>query len=85
MELPKEIKGAVDLVVLVDRANKGFGERQFLVLDVPGEGLKIGAYPSKADLPDGADILGHVSLVQIPWLPSMAPTKSGFMEEDEYF
>lgn len=85
VELPKEIEGSVDLVVLVDRANNRFGERQFLVLDVPGEGLKIGAYPSQTDLPDGCEILGQVSLVQVPWLPSMAPTKSGFLEEDEYF
>ena len=86
VELPKEIENPVDLVVVVDRALKGFAERKFLVLDIPGEKrLSIRAYPSKSDMPDHATILGQVELVQIPWLPSMAPTKSGFMEVDEYF
>lgn len=85
VELPKEIKDPVDLVVLVDRAKNRFGERVFLVLNVPGEGLSIGAYHVKGDLPANAEILGQVQLVQIPWLPCMAPTKTGFMEEDEYF
>lgn len=84
--LPKAITEPVDLIVLVDRAEKGFAERKFLVLDVPGEeGLVIGAYPTKKDMPAGAEILGLVVLVQVPWLPSMAPTKTGFMEADEYF
>jgi hypothetical protein len=84
--LPKAIEAPVDLVVLVDRALKTFAERKFLVLEVPGErGLLIRAYPSKSDMPAGATILGQVELVQIPWLPSMKPTKSGFMEVDEYF
>lgn len=83
--LPNSIEEPVDLVVLVDRAQKSFGERKFLVVDVPNEGLKIAAYASKADMPPNTEILGQVILVQIPWLPSMAPTKSGFMEADEYF
>ena len=85
IELPKEIKDPVDLVVLVDRAEKGYADRKFLVVNVPGEGVVIGAYPTKKDMPEGAEILGRVELVQIPWLPSMAPTKTGFMEADEYF
>ena len=83
--LPDAIKNAVDLVVLVDRAQKGFAERKFLVVDTPGAGVSIGAFATKADLPAGSEILGHVVLCQIPWLPSMKPTKSGFMEVDEYF
>ena len=84
--LPDELEDPVDLIVLVDRALKNFAERKFLVLDVPGEPeLLIRAYPSKADMPKNAKILGHVELVQIPWLPCMKPTKSGFMEVDEYF
>ena len=83
--MPEAIKEAVDLVVLVDREEKGFAERKFLVLDAPGQGVTIGAFPSKADLPPDAEILGHVVIVQIPWLPSMKPTKTGFMEVDEYF
>jgi hypothetical protein len=82
--LPKELK-PVDLVVLVDRSKNRFGERKFLVIDTPGEGISIASFGSKAELPANCDILGHVSMVQIPWLPSMAPTKSGFMEVDEYF
>lgn len=83
--LPAVIKDPVDLIVLVDRAANGFAERKFLVVDIPGTGLKIGAYPTKADLPEGGEILGQVVLCQIPWLPSMKPTKTGFLECDEYF
>ena len=84
--LSDELDSPVDLVVLVDRALKNFAERKFLVLDIPGEsGLVIRAYPTKAEMPEGATILGQVELVQIPWLPCMKPTKSGFMEVDEYF
>ena len=84
--LPEVIKDPVDLVVLVDRAANRFAERKFLVLAVPGQQeLMIGAYPTKQELPPGAEILGQVVLCQIPWLPSMKPTKSGFLEVDEYF
>lgn len=75
----------MDLVVLVDRAQNRFAERKFLVVDVPGIGLTIAAYPERADLPANCEILGQVVFVQVPWLPSMKPTKSGFMEVDEYF
>lgn len=85
VQLPSEIDGSVDLVVLVDRAKNYFGERKFLVVDDPSNGISIAAYGSKAELPNGAEILGQVDLVQIPWLPAMAPTKTGFMEADEYF
>ena len=84
--LPKVIQDPVDLVVLVDRAAKTFAERKFLVLQIPGDNeLKIGAFATKQELPDGAEILGQVVLCQIPWLPSMKPTKSGFLEADEYY
>jgi hypothetical protein len=82
--LPKELT-SVDLIVLVDRAKKRFGERKFLVLYTPDQGVAIGAFDTKADLPPSCEILGQVVMVQIPWLPAMAPTKSGFMEVDEYF
>ena len=86
VSLPKTIENAVDLLVVVDRALTTFAERKFLVVQVPGEPeILIRAYPSKTDMPDGVTILGQVELVQIPWLPSMKPTKSGFMEVDEYF
>lgn len=84
--LPEVIKDPVDLVVLVDRAENRFSERKFLVLALPGQQqLTIGAYPTKQELPTGAEILGQVVLCQIPWLPSMVPTKTGFLEVDEYF
>lgn len=83
--MPSVLVDPVDLVVIVDRARKTFAERKFLVTEAPGDGLSIGAYESKADLPAGVNILGQVELVQIPWLPCMKPTKSGFMEEDEYY
>lgn len=87
VELPKVITEPVDLVVLVDRAKNRFGERRFLVLDnaVPGtNALMIAAYNSKSELPAGCEIIGQVDQVQVPWLPGMAPTKTGFLEADEY-
>lgn len=84
--LPDKLTDPVDLIVLVDRAANGFAERRFLVLDDPAAGgLTIGAYPTKTDIPAGAEILGQVVLCQIPWLPCMKPTKTGFLEADEYF
>lgn len=85
VSLPSAITESVDLIVLVDRALQYFAERRFLVLDTKDEGIQIAAFESKADLPAGSQILGHVVLVQIPWLSCMKPTKSGFMEADEYF
>lgn len=85
VELPAAITDPVDLVILVDRAKTSFKERKFLVFDVPGAGVTIAAYPTKKDMPDNAIILGQVEMVQIPWLPSMESTKTGFMEADEYF
>ena len=82
--LPKAIKDPVDLIVLVDRARNTFAERRFLVIAIPGSGLEIKAYPASTDLPPDSEILGQVVMVQIPWLPSMKPTKSGFLEPDEY-
>lgn len=84
--LPKVIKEPVDLIALVDRAANTFAERKFLVLAMPdSDEVTIGAYVSKTDLPPGSEIIGQIVLCQIPWLPSMKPTKSGFMEIDEYF
>lgn len=83
--LPDVIKEPVDIVVLVDRAETGFAERKFLVLDTPGKGITIGAFPSRPDLPEECEILGHVVICQVPWLPAMKPTKTGFLEADEYF
>jgi Rubisco Assembly chaperone C-terminal domain len=85
VDLPKEVVDDVDLVLLVDRAKRAFGERKFLVLDSPSTGLVIAAYATKAELPDNAQILGQVELAQIPWLPCMQPSRTGFMEEDEYY
>jgi hypothetical protein len=85
VDLPRAITSAVDLVVLVDRAKTTFHERKFLVLEIPGKGLTIQAFNLKSDIPQGSEILGQVEQVQIPWLPSMQPTKSGFLEADEYY
>ena len=74
----------VELLVLVDRGEKGFKERVFLVLDTE-EGVRIRAYNAVAEMEPGAVILGRVIVVKIPWLPYMKPTKSGFAEADEYF
>mmetsp|Transcript_27814 Transcript_27814/g.39123 ORF Transcript_27814/g.39123 Transcript_27814/m.39123 type:complete len:228 (+) Transcript_27814:163-846(+) len=84
--LPDVLEDPVDIICLVDRANKEFGERNFLVLELPGaDELSIGAYASRSQFPEGATILGRVEIVQIPWLPCMKPTKTGIMECDEYF
>jgi len=83
--LPPELTDPVDLIVLVDRNVTTYSERVFMVMDYPGIGLEIGAFASKAEMPPDVKIIGRVQLVQIPWLPAMKPTKSGFMEIDEYF
>jgi len=85
VQLPRAITGAVDLVVLVDRAKATFAERKFLVIDTPGSPLAIGAFSTKNEIPAGSEILGQVVMVQVPWLPSMEATKSGFLEADEYY
>lgn len=77
----------VDLVVLCDRARTYFTERKFLVLeleDSPGV-LTIAAFEAFVDMPANANILGHVTMVQIPWLPSMKKKRSGFLEEDQLY
>ncbi len=83
--LPDVVKDPVDLVVLVDRSQRHFAERRFLVLDVPGSTLAIAAFNTKAEVPSGCEILGHVDIVLVPWLPSMKSNKSGIAEVDEYF
>lgn len=84
--LPEVLEEPVDLVMAVDRARNFFSERKFLIMSVPGvDELECGAFNSKAEMPEGAEVLGQVMLVQIPWLPCMQKTRSGFMEEDEYF
>lgn len=85
--LPEELVDPVDLVVLCDRARKTFAERRFLVFELeesPGT-LHIGAFAAKVDMPANVKIMGHVTFVQIPWLPSMLKKRSGFMEEDQLF
>lgn len=83
--LPEVITEPVDIIVLIDRAANTFAERKFLVLDSPERGVTIGAFPSRTDLPTDCEIIGQVVLCQVPWLPSMKPTKTGFLEADEYF
>eukprot|EP00571_Detonula_confervacea_P010302 CAMPEP_0172300662 /NCGR_PEP_ID=MMETSP1058-20130122/2687_1 /TAXON_ID=83371 /ORGANISM="Detonula confervacea, Strain CCMP 353" /LENGTH=230 /DNA_ID=CAMNT_0013010493 /DNA_START=69 /DNA_END=761 /DNA_ORIENTATION=- len=87
VQLTEAITEPVDLIVLCDRSRTNFAERKFLVLeleDSPGV-ITISAFASKEEMPANPKILGHVMLVQIPWLPSMQKKKSGFMEEDECF
>lgn len=83
--LPEILTDPVDLLVVVDRAKTGYAERKFLVIEIPGEGIVIRAFPTKAEVPANSNILGQVIFVQIPWLPCMKKTKSGFQEEDELF
>ena len=83
--LPEVLKDPVDILAIVDRAKNTFLERKFFVVDVPGEGVVIGAYPTKADMPEAATIIGQVVFVQLPWLPCMKKQKSGWGEEDELY
>lgn len=83
--LPESLTEPVDLVVVVERARATFGERKFLAIALETGEVHIGAYNTKRELPPNSKILGQVILVQIPWLPAMKATKTGFMEEDEYF
>jgi hypothetical protein len=87
VKLPKAIREPVDLLVLVDREKNYFSERRFLLLYLEEEDphITIAAYHTRDAIPEGATILGQVDQVTIPWLPSMAPTKTGFLEADEYY
>lgn len=86
VSLTNKLTDPVDLLVLCDRAKTGFAERKFLVLQLEGDAeLTIGAFNAKDEIPAGAEILGHVSLVQIPWLRAMEKRKSGFLEEDTLY
>jgi hypothetical protein len=81
----------VDVLVLVDRGKTYFCERKFIVYTINDNStseqqpIHIAAFTTRQELPDTVTILGHVEQVTIPWLPSMAPTKSGFLEADEYY
>lgn len=83
--LPDTLTDPVDLLVLVDRAKNRFSERKFLVIEVPGEGVLIKAFNTKAEIPQGSEILGRVDFVQVPWLPAMQKKKSGFQEDDQLY
>jgi len=87
VDLPAAIVDPVDLVVVCDRDQRNFAERAFLVLAHDhDDSITIQAFSSKQEMPtEGVSIVGHVQLVQIPWLPAMKPTKTGFLEADEYF
>ncbi|KAL7580075.1 hypothetical protein ACA910_005060 [Epithemia clementina (nom. ined.)] len=85
VELPKVIKDPVDLILLVDRAQTEFAERKFFVVSTADDTLGIKAFSTKKDIPQGMEILGRIEMVQIPWLPGMSPTRTGFAEADEYF
>uniref|UniRef100_A0A7S3PYS7 Rubisco accumulation factor 1 C-terminal domain-containing protein n=1 Tax=Chaetoceros debilis TaxID=122233 RepID=A0A7S3PYS7_9STRA len=83
--LPEVLTDPVDLLVVVDRAKKTFAERKFLVMDVPGKGIVIKAYSTKAEMPEGGEVIGRVDFVQVPWLPCMKKKKSGFQEDDSLY
>lgn len=86
IKMPEELVGPVDIVCVVDRAENGFKDRQFLIFSESGkEDLSIAAFNLKTEMPEGSNIVGWVKMVQIPWLPGMKPTKTGILEVDEYF
>merc|ERR1711957_847199 len=83
--LHEALTESVELVAAVDRAKTNFVERKFLVIETPGEGLSIGAFPSYSEFPEGVSIIGQVELIQIPFLPIMKTSSTGFSEEDDLF
>jgi hypothetical protein len=90
--LPAAITEPVDLLVLIDRSKTYFSERKFLLLAVnepeqqqQQQQIQIAAFHTRDEIPSNAIVLGHVEQVTIPWLPAMAPTKTGFLEADEYY
>ena len=89
LPLPEEEVHPVDVVMIVDRSATEFKERKFFLYDsadeVGGNELQLAAFQSLNEFPQGAVIRGEVMLIQIPWLETMKKTKTGFMENDEYF
>jgi hypothetical protein len=87
--LPAAITEPVDLLVLIDRSKTYFSERKFLLFAVSDPEqqpqVQIAAFHTRDEIPSNAVVLGHVEQVTIPWLPAMAPTKTGFLEADEYY
>ena len=88
--LPAEITQPVDLLVLIDRSKTYFSERKFLLFalldnEQQQQQVHIAAFHTRDEIPSNAIVLGQVEQVTIPWLPSMAPTKTGFLEADEYY
>uniref|UniRef100_A0A7S1B681 Rubisco accumulation factor 1 C-terminal domain-containing protein n=1 Tax=Corethron hystrix TaxID=216773 RepID=A0A7S1B681_9STRA len=84
--MPDILAEPVDVISLIDRSDKSFDERKFLVTSTgPDSEISIGAYTSKKDMPEGSEIVGRVIMVQIPWLPCMQKKKSGFMEDDALY
>ena len=94
--LPSTITEPVDLLVLIDRSKTYFSERKFLLYALVDESstpppqppqslVRIAAFHTREEIPARAMILGQVEQVTIPWLPAMAPTKTGFLEADEYY
>jgi hypothetical protein len=88
--LPPEITQPVDLLVLIDRSKTYFSERKFLLFahgddSTQSPVVHIAAFHTREEIPSNVIVLGHVEQVTIPWLPAMAPTKTGFLEADEYY
>ena len=83
--LPDSLTEPVDLLLLVDRAKKGFAERKFHVVNVPGEGVVIRGFETRAEIPEGSEILGRVDFCLVPWLPCMQKKKSGFAEDEQLY
>ena len=85
ISLPKFLRIQSMLLYWQIEIPNSFSERIFLVLDVLDKVLIIRNLQTKKDLPPNSKILGGVILCQIPWIPSIKPTKSEFIELDKYF
>lgn len=71
-----------ECVVLIDRADRDFSPEKFYIFLTPENTLSIGW---QARLQPGYEIMGRVIICNVPFLDSMQPPKSGFLEDDEEY
>lgn len=66
---------------MLDRANREFELGKFFLWDTPDTGLQVRYFEGPPT--PGFQCIGRVSLVMVPYVPSMARKFTGF-EEEEY-
>lgn len=71
----------LEMIVVIDRADRTFEPGKFFIFLTPDQTLDI-KWMDK--LEPGFEIVGKVALCAMPFTASMAPKATGFLEEDEY-